>query len=89
MVYLPYSGDEAAEAGFEWQSSDSHNGDVIRLSTAEALEPYIQHQFADGVGSAPRELIVNGRKGRRAVCVTAEDGIHYRVFDIDSAEEVE
>jgi anaphase-promoting complex subunit 4 len=51
--------------------------------------PFTKHEFTDGPSSAPERLAVNGRKGRRAVCIAAEDGIHYRVFDIDSAEDAD
>ncbi len=30
------------------------------------------------------KLEVNGRKGRRAVCILYEDRLHYGVFDLDS-----
>ncbi|KAI9852491.1 MAG: hypothetical protein M1838_000585 [Thelocarpon superellum] len=32
----------------------------------------------------PIRLEVNGRKGRRVVCVLGNDGLHYKIFDLDS-----
>lgn len=43
-----------------------------------------RHTFdLSGGRSAPSELDVNGRKGRRAACVL-EDGIKFTIFDLDS-----
>ena len=56
----------------------------FNLQEEETSQPYTHHKFAEGQASSPDRLAVNGKKGRRAVCVVAEDGIHYRVFDIDS-----
>ena len=28
---------------------------------------------------------INGRKGRRVICVLAHDRVHYRVYDLDSS----
>jgi len=50
----------------------------------EAMKQYIQHTFPDGPSCTPQRLEVNGRKGRRAACIVAEDRIHYRIFDIDT-----
>ena len=30
---------------------------------------------------------VNGRKGRRVVCVLSKDGLRYRIFDLGDATE--
>ena len=32
----------------------------------------------------PERIEINGRKGRRAVCVLAQDRLRYRVYDLDS-----
>ncbi|KAK2762196.1 hypothetical protein FQN54_001205 [Arachnomyces sp. PD_36] len=44
---------------------------------------FFRHKFAPGV--EPVGLEVNGRKGRRVVCVLYGDGSRYSVFDLDSA----
>jgi anaphase-promoting complex subunit 4 len=36
----------------------------------------------------PEKLEVNGRKGRRVVCVLGKDRLHYRVFDLDGGGDV-
>ena len=46
-------------------------------------------EFPAGVSWAPERIEVNGRKGRRVVCVFAQDRFHYRVYDLDGAAEVE
>lgn len=32
---------------------------------------------------------MNGRKGRRVVCVTSKDGLRYTLYDMDSSHEEE
>lgn len=49
---------------------------------------FIRHVFAtSGARAKPVQLDVNGRKGRRAVCVLYEDAVRYDVFDLDDAME--
>ena len=38
-------------------------------------------------GFVPEKLEVNGRKGRRVVCVLGRDRLHYRIFDLDGEAE--
>jgi anaphase-promoting complex subunit 4 len=54
--------------------------------TAPGAEWQERHSFdlSDGV-KAPSELEVNGRKGRRAVCVL-EDELRFTVYDLDSGQ---
>jgi len=50
----------------------------------------IRHVFAPtGPKSKPLWLDVNGRKGRRAVCVLYGDGMKYDVLDLDGTIEEE
>lgn len=50
----------------------------------------MKHVFAtSGAKSRPVQLDVNGRKGRRAVCVLYGDAFRYEVLDLDDALEVE
>lgn len=50
----------------------------------------IRHVFAPtGPKSKPLCLDVNGKKGRRAVCVLYGDGMRYDVLDLDAAIEEE
>jgi anaphase-promoting complex subunit 4 len=43
----------------------------------------IRHLFGDQHDSEPAVLAVNGRLGRRAVCVLDSDGLRYSVLDMD------
>lgn len=50
----------------------------------------IKHTFAkSGPKAKPVRVDVNGRKGRRAVCVLYGDGLRYEVLDIDAEMEDE
>jgi anaphase-promoting complex subunit 4 len=50
----------------------------------------VRHAFAvSGSKTKPVHLTVNGRKGRRAVCVLYGDGMRYDVLDLDAAMENE
>ncbi len=42
-------------------------------------------EFPVGVSWVPERLEVNGSKGRRAICVLAQDRLHYRIYDLDSS----
>ncbi len=64
----------------------------IDLSDAEQCRACTWREFPAGVSWAPERLEVNGRKGRRLICVLAQDKFHYRIYDLDnfsSAEEAE
>ncbi|MCJ1311524.1 hypothetical protein MMC25_005196 [Agyrium rufum] len=53
-----------------------------------ALRTYIRHVFPSVAPAFAIERIeVNGRKGRRVVCVVAKDRLRLRFFDLDSHEE--
>lgn len=54
------------------------------LSNAEQCRTCTWHEFPTGVSWTPERIEVNGRKGRRAICVLAQDRFHYRIFDLDS-----
>ena len=66
----------------------------IKLSSVEEaliLDPsdangneFVQHTFPADPSWAPISIEINGRKGRRAVCVLTEDRLRYRIFDLDS-----
>ena len=45
----------------------------------------LRHSFPKGPTWTPERMEINGRKGRRAVCVLAQDNLHYRIYDLDSA----
>lgn len=60
---------------------------AIDLTNPNDLAIHTVHQFPAGKVWRPQRLEVNGRKGRRVVCVVAEDQLHYRQLDIDSLKE--
>jgi anaphase-promoting complex subunit 4 len=47
----------------------------------------MRHTFPPGPEWAPEKLEINGRKGRRIVCVLAKDKKNYRVYDIEAADD--
>ncbi|KAI9847251.1 MAG: hypothetical protein M1830_007395, partial [Pleopsidium flavum] len=96
LLCLPYSGalaeseriswvplSEDASRGCKPQAHDSVAG--LNLSDLSLLAPYTRHTFPREGSFQPERLEVNGRKGRRVVCVLDQDKLHYRVFDLDSS----
>lgn len=63
---------------------DNMRHSAIDLSNAEQCRACTWHEFPTGVSWTPERIEVNGKKGRRAVCVTAQDRLHYRIYDLDS-----
>lgn len=60
--------------------------DLASLAEAGA----IRHAFATwGPKAKPLRVDVNGRKGRRAICVLYGDAMRYDVLDLDAAIEHE
>ena len=47
--------------------------------------PLLRHSFPKDPGWSPERMEINGRDGRRAVCVLAQDALRYRVYELDSA----
>lgn len=57
--------------------------DVLSLDSPHAS--LVRHSFAaPGARNQPVRVDVNGRQGRRAVCVLYGDGMRYEVFDLDA-----
>ena len=65
----------------------SKNPSVLTLNPFDARDAgeYLQHTFSADVTWAPERLQIGGRKGRRAVCVLAQDKLRYRVYDLHSS----
>lgn len=59
----------------------------LDVSFVSSLTPYTRHVFRQESTFRPEKLEVNGRKGRRVVCVLDQDGLRYRAFDLDSSAE--
>lgn len=65
------------------QQEDSES---INLTRSSDIAIHTVHTFPTAKVWAPQRLEINGRKGRRTVCVLAEDRLHYRQFDIDKLD---
>jgi anaphase-promoting complex subunit 4 len=62
----------------------------LDLSDGYFWEGVVKHLFAaHGPKAKPVHVDVNGRKGRRAVCVLYGDSMRYEVLDLDAAMEDE
>ena len=59
---------------------------AISFVDVDILDEYTWMVFPSGVSWTPQRLKVNGRKGRRAACVLAEDNFNYRIYDMDNRE---
>ena len=59
----------------------------IDMADPQHLRTYTWLEFPPGVSWTPERMEVNGRKGRRVLCIVAQDKFHYRVYDLDSATE--
>ncbi len=57
----------------------------IHLSDHTYHASFIRHTFSPQRDMEPMTLQVNGKKGRRVVCVMYSDGLRYSVFDLDRA----
>lgn len=61
----------------------------LDLLNSEREARCIRHSFngRDEEEMVPGWLTLNGQRGRRAVCVLAEDGMRYEVLDMDRQRE--
>ncbi|PLB37356.1 putative anaphase-promoting complex component Cut20/Apc4 [Aspergillus candidus] len=60
----------------------------MSVSSTVAGGAGIKHRFAGGgVKAKPARIDVNGRQGRRAICVVYGDGLRYEVLDLDAEVE--
>ncbi|KAK3168298.1 hypothetical protein OEA41_004745 [Lepraria neglecta] len=71
------------------QAEQSNSTPSIDLSDPEDLNACTWQEFPAGVSWTPERLEVNGRKGRRVICVLAQDRFHYRVYDLDTSSETQ
>ena len=63
--------------------NDDHSD--LCLSDPDFVSVYTWKDFPEEVSWSPEKLEVNGRNGKRAICVLAQDRFHYRVYDLDSS----
>lgn len=61
---------------------ETHQNDL--LSRSALLDQNTWHILPTGISWAPEKIEVNGRPGRRAACLLAQDRLHYRVYDLDN-----
>lgn len=81
MTYVPLS-----ETVNRARKSQVHDPVArLDLSDVNLLGTYTRHKFPREGTSTLERLEVNGRKGRRVVCVLDQDNVRYRVFDLDSS----
>lgn len=59
----------------------------IDFSQQENMDQFVQHRFPSGLAWTPERIEVNGRRGRRVICVVAKDETRYRIHDLDSLQE--
>ncbi|MCJ1284818.1 hypothetical protein MMC26_004155 [Xylographa opegraphella] len=89
LLYIPYrkGSKSTPKVSYAPTSSNRNRTDSSEiftdLSTQDAMKHYIQHTFPSGSSWTPERIEVNGRKGRRAVCVVAQDRTRYRIYDLD------
>lgn len=69
-------------------SAKSHTAGV-GLQNLEQLAHHTRQTFPPGVSWAPERMDINGRKGRRVMCIVAQDKKRYRMYDVDSNPDVE
>lgn len=53
------------------------------------MDQFVQHIFPTGLAWTPERIEINGRRGRRIICVVAKDKTRYRIHDLDSLHETE
>lgn len=56
----------------------------IDFTDVDHLDRYLWITFEHDISWIPEKLEVNGKKGRRVVCILAQDQHHYRVYDLDN-----
>ena len=60
----------------------------VEVPLSGQLQDFTWVSFARGMSWTPQRVALHSKKGRRAVCVLAEDSLHYRIYDLDSGKEV-
>ena len=57
------------------------------FSNPQVLQRFQRHAFPMKAAWAPSTLELNGREGRRAICIFSKDRSHFRVFGLDQRPE--
>lgn len=53
------------------------------------MDHLVQHTFLTDLLWTPERIEINGRRGRRIICVVGKDKARYRIHDLDSVHEAE
>lgn len=61
----------------------------LDLENSEHMPELTRHIFPAGVSWAPEKMDINGRKGRRVMCIVAQDKKSYRIYDVDRNPDLE
>ena len=76
--------------GMEYRDVEGDKGPLpLEVPLNGQLQDFTWVSFAGGLNWTPQRVALHSKRGRRAVCVLAEDGLHYRIYDLDSRNEVE
>ena len=86
LVIMEYQKPSAGN-GLIYEDIDQtrHKTSIVH-SDASQITENIWMELPGGVLWAPQRVEVNGRRGRRAACILAEDSFTYRIYDLDSRE---
>ena len=88
LINIPFRDkSEKGQLSYATTSSTTDDSETTRmpmldLSSSGSLSSFIVHTFRSEVWQAG-SLEVNGRKGRRALCVVSQDRLRYLLLDLD------
>ena len=96
LIYIPYQDKDQGGAIDYGKPSESTQGGfpttqaTLDLSDFSVLKQYIAHEFpSEARAWMPGSIEVNGRKGRRAICVMSKDRLSFSLYDLDSSHDKE
>ncbi|KAL9615153.1 MAG: hypothetical protein Q9167_000359 [Letrouitia subvulpina] len=90
LVYTKIDLGSTDKDGVAWNANEkSIELCVTDLSQQKNALEHTKHVFRSGPSWTPEKLEINGRKGRRAACLLAQDRLHYRQYDLESAATTE
>lgn len=64
------------------REGNADNPPHIQSFDLEQAGPHLRHSFPKGPSWTPERMDINGRPGKRAICVLAQDALHYRIYDL-------
>ena len=100
LLSVDYRTKSDASGGLQYTAAEASPGKgVTGLTEADAPSLDLQdqehmagltrHVFPGGDSWAPEKMDINGRKGRRVMCVVARDKKRYRIYDVDNYPDLE